>query len=145
VLGRFEVSRGGRTVELAPGREAQLLKLVAVNGGTVLADQAIETLWPEVAPDVGRNRLRTVLDRLRADAGDVVRREGDALTLGPDVRLDLAEFKREAREALALGRESAAVAISRARRSPATAASCSPTISTRVGPKSRAKRRFARF
>jgi DNA-binding SARP family transcriptional activator len=114
VLGRFEVTEGGRAVELGAGQGAQLLKLVAVRGGAVHVEQAIEELWPEVAPDAGRNRLRTVLNRLRDAAGDVVRREGDLLALAPEVRLDLVQFSREAKEALALrGDAGAAVAVAR--------------------------------
>lgn len=114
VLGRFEVTEGGRTVELGAGQGTQLLKLVAVGGGAVHVERAIEGVWPEVAPDAGRNRLRTVLNRLRDTAGDVVRREGDLLALAPEVRLDLAQFSREAREALALrGDSAAAVAVAR--------------------------------
>jgi DNA-binding SARP family transcriptional activator len=114
VLGGFEVTAGGRKVELGSGQGAKLLKLVAVSGGAVHSERAIEALWPEVAPDAGRNRLRTVLNRLRDVAGEAVRREGDLLALAPDVRLDLSRFHREAQEALALGRgEAAAVAIAR--------------------------------
>jgi DNA-binding SARP family transcriptional activator len=115
VLGRFEVTDGGRTVELGSGQGAQLLKLVAVSGGAVHTEQAIEALWPDVAPTAGRNRLRTVLNRLRDVAGDVVGREGELLTLASDVRLDLAQFQREAHEALALGRGEPAAAAAVAR------------------------------
>ncbi len=48
---------------LRPGQETQLLKFVAVSGGRVHGEQAIEALWPEVARSAGRNRLRTVLNR----------------------------------------------------------------------------------
>jgi ATP/maltotriose-dependent transcriptional regulator MalT len=115
VLGRFELTRGGRPVALAAGQSAQLLKLVAVSGGRTHAEQAIEVLWPDVAPDAGRNRLRTVLGRLREVAPDVIAREGDQLVLGPDVRLDLELFRREARQAQSLGVAggNAAVAVAR--------------------------------
>lgn len=115
VLGRFELTHGGRPVELGGGQGAQLLKLVAVGGGALQAEQAIEALWPEVDPSAGRNRLRTVLGRLRDAAGEVVCREGELLTLAPGVRLDLAQFHDEARRALALkgGADLAAVAIAR--------------------------------
>ena len=115
VLGRFEVTDGGRTAELGSGQGAQFLKLVAVSGGVVHTEQAIEALWPDVAPTAGRNRLRTVLNRLRDVAGDVVGREGELLALAPDVRLDLAQFQREAQEALALGRGEPAAAAAVAR------------------------------
>jgi DNA-binding SARP family transcriptional activator len=115
VLGRFELSRGGQAVAIGVGQAAQLLKLVAVRGGKVHAEKAIETLWPEVDPNAGRNRLRTVLNRLRDVVGEALAREGDLLVLGQEVRLDLARFQREAREALALGAgdPGAAVAVAR--------------------------------
>jgi len=115
VLGRFELTRGGRPVPLVPGQSAQLLKLVAVSGGRINAERAIEVLWPDVAPDAGRNRLRTVLGRLREAASDVIVREGDLLALETDVRLDLAQFKLDGRQALSLGVAggNAAVALAR--------------------------------
>ncbi len=114
-LGRFELARGGRPVEL-PGRQpTTLLKLVAIGGGKLDADQAIELLWPETTPTSGRNRLRTVLNRLRDAAPDVIVREGAALRLGPGVRLDLERFMREAKQAIALApvQGNAAEAIAR--------------------------------
>lgn len=115
VLGRFELTRGGRPVQLSPGKEQQLLKLVAVHGGKVHAEQAMEALWPEVRLNAGRNRLRTVLGRLREVVPDAVSREGDHLVLGAEIRLDLTQFQREAREAQALARGDtiAAVAVAR--------------------------------
>ena len=64
VLGRFELTVAGRSVALRPGQEVQLLKLVAVSGGQLHVEQAMETLWPEAGRAEGRNRLRTVLNRL---------------------------------------------------------------------------------
>ena len=115
VLGRFELARGGRPVALAAGQTAQLLKLVALSGGGIHAERAIEALWPEVAPDAGRNRLRTVLGRLREAAPEAVTRDGELLVLSDDVRLDLAQFRQEARQALSLGVAggNAAVALAR--------------------------------
>ncbi len=114
VLGRFELTRGGLPVALGPGQAAQLVKLVAVGGGRVQAEQAIEALWPEVEPSVGRNRLRTVLARLKEAAPEALRREGELLTLDEAVRVDLSQFYEEARHALALRHgDAAAVAVAR--------------------------------
>jgi DNA-binding SARP family transcriptional activator len=115
VLGRFELTRGGRTVALGASQEARLLKLVAVKGGEVHVEQAIEALWPEVKPGAGRGRLRTVLNRLRHAATDVVSRQGERLVLGADVRLDLAQFTSEARQAQALGGHDLSSALALAR------------------------------
>jgi DNA-binding SARP family transcriptional activator len=86
------------------------VKLVAVSGGRLLTDQAIEALWPDSPAAAGRNRLRTVLNRLRDAAPNLVARDGETLVLEPAVRVDLTEFRREAREALASSAD-AAVAI----------------------------------
>jgi DNA-binding SARP family transcriptional activator len=112
LLGRFELTVAGRGVVLPAGQPAQLVKLVAVNGGRVLAEQAIEALWPDTSPATGRNRLRTVLSRLRDATPEVVARDGELLVLAPELRVDLAEFHREAKEAQALsGDPRAAVAV----------------------------------
>ena len=43
--------------------------MVATSGGRVPAEVAIDALWPEAGREAGRNRLRTVLNRQRAEAG----------------------------------------------------------------------------
>jgi LuxR family transcriptional regulator, maltose regulon positive regulatory protein len=115
LLGRFALTRGGRSVPIGPGQAAQLLKMIAVSGGRVPAEQAIETLWPDADPAAGRNRLRTVLVRLKRAAPEAVCREGELITLGAGLRVDLAQFHTEARQALALssGNPGAAVAVAR--------------------------------
>jgi len=115
VLGRFALTRGGRPVTLTPGQGTQLLKMVATSGGRVPVDVAIEALWPDTDRDHGRNRLRTVLNRQRAEAGEVIVREGDSLLLAPEVRVDLALFRAEAGRALAFGAAEPALAVAVAR------------------------------
>jgi DNA-binding SARP family transcriptional activator len=115
VLGRFDLTRGGRPVTMTPGKETQLLKMVAVSGGRVPVDVAIEALWPDTDREAGRNRLRTVLNRQRAEAGEVIIRDGDSLRLAPEVRVDLALFKDEASRALAFGLAEPALAVAVAR------------------------------
>jgi DNA-binding SARP family transcriptional activator/ATP/maltotriose-dependent transcriptional regulator MalT len=115
VLGRFELSRGGRRIALGKGQETRLLKLVAVSARGLQVEAAIEALWPEVDPRNGRNRLRTVLNRLRDVAPEVVLRDGDELVIGHGVRLDLARFTAEAREALTLGRADPIAGVALAR------------------------------
>jgi LuxR family transcriptional regulator, maltose regulon positive regulatory protein len=115
LLGRFALTWGGRPVPIGPGQAAQLLKMIAVGGGRLPAERAIEALWPDADPAAGRNRLRTVLVRLKGAAPQVVCREGDLLTLGAAIRVDLAHFHTEARQALVLrsGDPGAAVAVAR--------------------------------
>jgi ATP/maltotriose-dependent transcriptional regulator MalT len=115
LFGAFEICRGGRPVPLGAGQAAQLIKMVAVAGGRLQVEQAIEALWPEVEPAVGRNRLRTVLARLREVVPEAIGRTGELLALHEGVRSDLEEFHRDARRAMALehGDPLAAVSVAR--------------------------------
>jgi DNA-binding SARP family transcriptional activator/ATP/maltotriose-dependent transcriptional regulator MalT len=115
VLGGFGVSRGGRVVEVPPGQGRQLVKLVAVSGGRLAADAVMEMLWPETEPELSANRLRTVLNRLRDAAGDIVIREDRLLRLGPEVTTDVQAFGDNARRALALAAAQSREAVSAAR------------------------------
>jgi ATP/maltotriose-dependent transcriptional regulator MalT/DNA-binding SARP family transcriptional activator len=115
VLGPFGLTRGGRPVPLTAGQGTQLLKLAAVSGGQIPADVAIEALWPDAGREAGRNRLRTVLNRQRAEAGEVIIRAGDLLRLAPEIRVDLAQFEAEGRRALALWPAEPALAVAVAR------------------------------
>ncbi len=116
LLGEFSVTRGGQPVPVPPGQGRQLVKLVAVSGGRLPADAAIEALWPESDPLVSANRLRTVLNRLKDAAGELVIREDRDLCLGEDVHTDLRAFEDNARQAstLAAGRSREAVSAARA-------------------------------
>lgn len=115
LLGRFAVTRGGRPLPIAAGQSAQLVKLLAVSGGRLATERVIDALWPDADLDAGRNRLRTVLNRLRADAGDLVDRSGEVLSLAAEIRVDLDDFGTEARQALALGEDEPALAVGLAR------------------------------
>jgi ATP/maltotriose-dependent transcriptional regulator MalT/DNA-binding SARP family transcriptional activator len=115
VLGRFEVAQAGRPVPLGSGQEVQLLKLVVLSGGRIHAEQAIDSLWPDADPDTGRNRLRTVLNRLRTTAGPVLGREGDVLVVEAGVQVDLAELLAEARRARSLAPTDLSLAAALAR------------------------------
>lgn len=115
VLGRFELSVAGRVVPFGSGQEGRLLRMVAVSGEGLHTEQAIEALWPEVSPDAGRHRLRTVLNRLRSSAGNVIARKGDLLVLDRAVRVDLDELLAQARRAEALASSDLALAAAVAR------------------------------
>lgn len=110
VLGRFDLTVGGRTVQLSHGQEARLIKFVVARGGQVHAEEAIDALWPDASTDTGRNRLRTVLHRLRATAGPVINRSGDLLQLAPEIGVDLYQFEAEAARAHNLAVEDPALA-----------------------------------
>jgi len=115
LLGGFAVTRGGRAVDVPPGQGRQLVKLVATSGGRLTAEAAMEALWPEADPDASANRLRTVLNRLKDAAGDVVMRDNRQLCLSPDVHTDMQAFTDDARRALLLAAGGSREAVSAAR------------------------------
>jgi DNA-binding SARP family transcriptional activator len=99
LLGRFAVERGGQDVSPPPGRPATLVKLLALRG-TVTLDEAVEALWEDADEEVGRARLRNVLNRVRTASGDVIVRREEALLLAPGVSVDATRFEEEAAAAL---------------------------------------------
>lgn len=103
VLGDLVIQRQGQPVEPRGRVLGQVVKLVAVRG-PIPIDEAVEVLWPDTAPGVGRRRLNNVLARLRRECGDLVVRNGDALSLAPGTDLDLADFEEQAGAALGAAR-----------------------------------------
>ena len=114
VLGRFEASRGGARLDLPAGRPASLVKLLALHGGRQPVDNVIESLWPGVEPSSGRKRLRNVLNRLRESVGDLVERDGEALSLIDGTVVDAVLFEQRALEAFAEAGEAASFDRARA-------------------------------
>lgn len=68
LLGAVEARRGGRVVTRWPSRAAALLlaRLAMAPQQAHAREALVELLWPGVAHDVGRNRLRQVLSTLRS-------------------------------------------------------------------------------
>jgi DNA-binding SARP family transcriptional activator len=108
VLGGFAASIDGADAHLPEGKPAQLVKLLAAAGRTMPIDEALEVLWPGADSETARRRLRNVLTRVKAAAGDLVIRRGDQLALGPEVVVDATTFVRAAEAALAVPAESRA-------------------------------------
>ncbi|MGC8627952.1 MAG: BTAD domain-containing putative transcriptional regulator [Acidimicrobiales bacterium] len=98
-LGGFQVLSGGAVLHLPP-QVARLVKLVIAGGGRVHVEQAIEALWPEVAPALGKRRLRNVLSKLSHLAGELIVRRASTLQFGPHVPVDALRFESTARDAL---------------------------------------------
>jgi DNA-binding SARP family transcriptional activator len=101
VLGGFGVQRAGTPTTLPAGRPEALVKLLALRGGRLPSEEAIEHLWPGVGAVSGRKRLRNVLSRLRDGAGRLVLRDGDALALPAGTEIDAVVFEQAARAAAA--------------------------------------------
>jgi pimeloyl-ACP methyl ester carboxylesterase/DNA-binding SARP family transcriptional activator len=119
LLGPFSVDVDGRAVpeERWPRRDAaSLVKLLALSRDRRLhREQVMDLLWPEVGVAEATPRLhkaahfaRRALDR--ADAV-VLRGEMVALLPGTAVRVDAADFERDAEAALAAGSVQAAVEV----------------------------------
>ncbi len=115
MLGRFEITRGGQPLDIPAGQGRQLLKVIASAGGAMLTDQVIEQLWPDIDEDVGANRLRTVLNRLRESAAEIVIRDERSLRLAPHVHTDARRFEEDARRAATLATAHSPEAVSVAR------------------------------
>jgi DNA-binding SARP family transcriptional activator/tetratricopeptide (TPR) repeat protein len=91
------VAADGSKIALPPGMPGELVRLLALHEHGRPLDVVLETFFPEVTPEAARQRLRQVLTRLRAAAGDIVVRDGETLQLVPawvDVREFLAAGNR---------------------------------------------------
>jgi DNA-binding SARP family transcriptional activator len=103
----LSVSLRGERVPPPTGFAAKLLALLIASDGVLTVDAAIEGLWPDADPDIGRNRLHGVLLRLRRGlglpaGGPITCTEG-LVRFGrsADVEIDSWEFERAAAAAVA--------------------------------------------
>jgi DNA-binding SARP family transcriptional activator len=101
LLDGFALRRCGVPVALH-GVPATLVKVLAVTRRPIHVEQVAELLWADGDP-ASRTRLRNVLARVRRTAGEVVVREGEALRLSRDVRVDAWLFADAASELLRPG------------------------------------------
>jgi len=114
VLGAWRAHREGVEVPVPAGLAGTLVQLLAARGGHIPVDEAIEVLWPETDPELGRVRLRNVLARVRQVLGGCVERQGDLLAFAEGVDVDAITFRDEADTALAEATRDRAAAASRA-------------------------------
>lgn len=113
LLGAVEACRGGRLITHWPSRAAVALlaRLALAPQRAHPREELVELLWPGVALDVGRNRLRQVLSTLKrileADGPPVISADRHSLRLRPGaIECDALDFERLARAgATALARE----------------------------------------
>ena len=87
MLGPLRLVVDGAVVEVRGfKRRAVLARLALAEGRTVTVDQLVDTLWPEEAPESGRQALHSLISRLRSQLGPA----GDQLVTTPaGYRLDL--------------------------------------------------------
>jgi hypothetical protein len=82
----MEVERDGTRLALRSMPAKLLLGLLVARPEPLHVEQAVDLLWPEAPPEVGRPRLNTVVHRLRTAldlAPGALRRVGDVLLLDP--------------------------------------------------------------
>jgi len=91
VIAGLTVDVEGRRTEPS-GRPGELIAFLALHQGSRTTEQAIEALWPDSDPSRGRQRLRTVLRRVRRDHGDLIERHDDVVRLKAGVHVDADEF-----------------------------------------------------
>ncbi len=92
----------GQEIALPAGKPGELVRWLAVTPQGLRTTHVLAAFFPDVDRTTGLQRLRQILTRVRAAAGDLVRREREQLTLAPawvDVRAfrDLAYGARDAR------------------------------------------------
>ena len=81
----------GSGVELPAGKPGELVRMLALHSHGLPVEAVLESFFPEAPPAASRQRLRQVLTRLRAAAGEIVTRSGDTLALVP-AWVDVREF-----------------------------------------------------
>jgi DNA-binding SARP family transcriptional activator/tetratricopeptide (TPR) repeat protein len=101
LLGDFAVEADGLPVALPPGRPTSLLAWLALSPGMHPRGELAACFWPGVLDASARASLRSALWTLRSALGDAAEHLGtarDRLGLIGDIRTDLAEFDRLARQ-----------------------------------------------
>ncbi len=95
LLGRLQVLRAGRVIDLGPSRKnAALLAWLALHAPGWPRSKLIALLWPDSDDGRARANLRQALTALRRTlGGDVLATPGDLVALAPGVRVDLAAFE----------------------------------------------------
>ena len=99
LLGGFSVTWDGTTASPPPGVASQALKALALRG-PLHVEELAELLWPEAPPGSGRRRLHNVVSRLRKSFDGLVVRDGETLSIAPDVTIDVELFEAAAAAAL---------------------------------------------
>ena len=96
LLDGFALTAGGREL-VVPRAQQRLLALVALRRDTN-RNTAVGLLWPEGSEGKALASLRTALWRLQQLPVPTVRVSGDAISLDPALRLDVAELVQMSRQ-----------------------------------------------
>ena len=91
VMARLRVLDVNGVERIPQGQSVRaLLLLLALSGGSVPVEHALDLLWPGLPRRHGRRRLRSVLSRLHSQCGHLVKRQGNSLVL--QANTDLTAF-----------------------------------------------------
>lgn len=108
MLGGFEIVDGVRTVKPPAGVAGMAVKLVALRG-RVPTEELMDALWPDASGPAARQRLRSLLNRIRTSAGPLIERQGDWVALSANCDVDVRRFEEAARAATSPGSTGSAV------------------------------------
>lgn len=92
LLGRITLSTPSGPSRQLTGRSAELVTYLALASVPQPRDRIADAIWPAVSAETGRERLRTVLARVRKNLGDIVHRTGDTIGLAESVHVDVDQF-----------------------------------------------------
>ena len=110
LLGTFEVSRDGRTVDIGGQKQRAVLAILALNAPRVVSiDTLVDLLWGEQPPKTAVTSLQNFISQLRKAVGThavVTKAPGYLLDVAPK-QVDVNEFERLVREARSLEPEAA--------------------------------------
>lgn len=93
VLGHFCLRRSGRPVELSVGA-ARLVALLTISRQPLARSRAAGLLWPRSSSAAARTDLRSAIHQVRRGCAQILDLSDEALTLGPDLCVDLYEAER---------------------------------------------------
>jgi DNA-binding SARP family transcriptional activator len=85
------VSADGRVLGLPAGKPGELVRILALHEHGLALEVVLDEFFGEAPPAAARQRLRQILTRLRAAAGELVIRDGEMLRLRP-AWVDVREF-----------------------------------------------------
>ncbi len=87
-------------VALPLGHVTELIKIIAVVGGSAHVETVAHHLWPDIDRSIGLRRLKNVVRKAREHLGEsAIVRASDRVSFGSDIVTDIADFEALAAEA----------------------------------------------
>jgi hypothetical protein len=93
-LGAFRVFGNAGDVDVPNGHARELIKIVAVEGGSASVETVVAHLWPDVEVKLGLRRLKNVVVKVRELLGpEAIRREPATVRFADHVTVDINDFE----------------------------------------------------